>query len=209
MLIPIILGFPFVKEIIVVDDSTQPFDLSVFSKSDRLRIFKNPRRLGLAPSILKGVLEAQGNYLLIRDSDWNHPVEDLPRLWEATRHGADLSIASRYFQGRPKVQRTNDLLSMFLNSLLRLRSGQISDWTHGYFLVRRSLLVDMPALWLFRGRGEYCVRLFRWLLQKNIQITELETKTQSRGAGKSTTSALRHGPPYLWAALSPSSFWKS
>lgn len=203
-----LLGFPEVGQLIVVDDASaddtvERWRASAVARDPRVVFRRNERRLGLACSILQCLRLATGEFVLVRDSDFNHDVEDLPRLLALARSGHDLVIASRYKNGIPRIKRFNDILSFCLSKFLSLRGRHVTDWTYGYFLARRSLLLAAPAGWIFRGRGEYSVRLYRWLLgqEGGLKVAELPTVVRERGGGVSSTRPLRHGLAYLGTFL--------
>lgn len=198
-----ILGYAGVSELIVVDDASSDDTFSLWqsasvSRDARVRFLRNPQRLGLACSILQALRLATKDLVLVRDSDWNHDVETFPALLAAVEAGANVAIASRYERG-VRVGRWNDVLSIFLSRVLSFGGRGITDWTYGYFLIRRELLAESPVGWIFRGRGEYSVRLYRWLLKNfaGLKVASVPTEVQARGAGQSSTRPFRHGMAYL------------
>jgi len=205
-----ILRLPRVSELIVVDDASSDGTLdlwkkSAVSKNSRAKVIVNQKRLGLACSVLQAARVATGDFLLVRDSDWNHDLATMPLLFAAADEGIDLAVASRFESGARKIGRWNDVLSIVLNRFFRMFCPFIRDWTYGYFLIRRELLAGAPNGWIFRGRGEYSVRLYRWLARTQPGIVPLMVPTlvQPRGAGKSSTKALRHGLAYLTGFFDP------
>ncbi len=199
-----LLAFPDLGQLIVVDDASTDNTLELWRASGlasdpRVTFRQNSRRLGLACSILQGLRLAEGDYVLVRDSDFNHDVNDLPRMLEQARQGHDFVLASRYKNGLPRIGRFNDLLSFLLSRFLSLRGRRISDWTYGYFLARREVFSDAPLGWIFRGRGEYSVRLYHWLLRSRpgLKVAEISTVVRERGGGSSSTRPFRHGMAYL------------
>lgn len=203
-----LLAFPEVGQLIVVDDAsddgtTERWLASAVARDPRVVFRRNERRLGLACSILQCLRLATGEFVLVRDSDFNHDLEDLPKLLALARAGNQLVLASRYKNGFPRITRYNDILSFCLSKFLSLRGPQVSDWTYGYFLALRSLLLEAPAGWIFRGRGEYSVRLYRWFLGQpgGLKVAEIPTVVRARGGGVSSTRPLRHGLAYLGTFL--------
>jgi glycosyltransferase involved in cell wall biosynthesis len=203
-IIPTLLKLPLHQLIVIDDGSTDDTETlmskAAFSSDPRLLYIKNEKRLGLACSVLQGIRRASGTHVLIRDSDLNHDLDDVTKLMKEAESNAGLVVASRYLQ-KTSYGRTNDLFSHALSRFLRWRFGAISDWTYGYFLVRRDLVDALPAGWIFRGRGEYTLRLYQILLQQNVPIAELPTRTLPRGEGLSSTNTFRHGRAYLKAIL--------
>lgn len=203
-LVPALLDGGLAEECVVVEDpssheATELMRSLCARYGSRLVYRRNDTRLGLALSLRTGIGLATQSHCLVRDSDWNHDIALLPEFRALL--GLDFVVASRYARGMPPIGRLNDLFSHALNAFLRLRYGTISDWSQGYFLVRRELVLAVPIPEIFRGRGEYTIRLYRALLDLAPSFRELPCVVQNRGHGLSTTNVLKHGWPYLFALL--------
>lgn len=82
-----------------------------------LRVLHRTERRGLGPAYLAGfarALDEGAAYVMEMDSDFSHDPEDLERLLDAVRDGADLALGSRYVPG-----------------------GGVSDWSRGRQLISR------------------------------------------------------------------------
>lgn len=79
---------------------------------------------GFGAAVREGLAAARGAYILEMDADGSHPVESLPRLWEA-RGRADLVVASRYMAGGSADL---DLVRRFLSRLLNFVSRCWLGW---------------------------------------------------------------------------------
>lgn len=206
VLVPQLFALSGVAEVIVVDDASHDDSLVVCSElahsyPGRFRSLRNHVRLGLACSTLQGLKAAQSRYAIVRDSDLNHDLGTIPLLVEAAENGARLALGSRYLEGRKLVGRVNDLFSIALSAFLFRLFGKISDWTYGYYLLDCRLLEELPVGWIFQGRGEYTLRLYRTLLGRpGFCVKEVPTLVEPRGNGLSTTRVFRHGLAYLLAA---------
>ena len=72
------------------------------AERDELRVLHRPGKGGLGPAYLAGFAEALAGgagYVLEMDADFSHDPEDLGRLLDAARDGADLVLVSRYVPG--------------------------------------------------------------------------------------------------------------
>lgn len=103
-LIPII--FNTVKEnleIIVVDDNSPDNTSQIVIDwqtiySDSIHLIKREKKLGLGSAYITGfkkALEIGADLIMEMDADFSHDPEDIPRLINACKEGADLSIGSR------------------------------------------------------------------------------------------------------------------
>jgi SAM-dependent methyltransferase len=208
-LLPVLLEDPAHGEVIVIDDASGDAtdeDWSRFTAHPKLRRIRNSHRLGLACSVHQGIRAARGDFVLVRDSDHNHQLSAGPRLVALAAAGADLAVASRYRADTWRhFRRKNDLFSFLLNRALGFRDPRITEWTQGYFLLRKSLLEGLPCDWIFRGRGEYCVRLFLALLGRypGLRVEETRMVVEARRHGRSTTRTFRHGLAYAALLLEP------
>ena len=55
---------------------------------------------GLSSAILNGVRQAQGDLILVMDSDFSHPPQVIPKMIEALKkYQCDIVVASRYISG--------------------------------------------------------------------------------------------------------------
>ena len=202
-LVPRILAIEGVREVIIVDDaSTDPTQTEWTARAKmsggRVRYLRNANRLGLACSTLQGLRAARAPFAIVRDSDLNHDPRAIAGLLRLVAEGAQFGVASRYCHGRLPVGRLNDLFSILLSRFLKLRFGRISDWTYGYYILDRSLLNQVSLGWVFRGRGEYTLRLYETLLRdRNLVMGEVPTRVKGRGDGKSTTRLWKHGLAYV------------
>jgi len=54
---------------------------------------------GLSPSVLDGMMRAEGEILVCMDADLSHPPEAIPQMLRKLEEGADFVIGSRYVKG--------------------------------------------------------------------------------------------------------------
>lgn len=164
----------------------------------------------LTGSLSDGIQLAQTEYVAWMDADLSQPPELLPELLEkAERTGC--AIATRFrgagrqksdFQNSPD-SRLVAMLSTGLNSFLGywLRTP-VSDFTSGYLVCRRSLLLQHP---LDGDYGEYFMDLMVKLARSGVKIEEVPYHCGTRTWGTSKTGSsysliIRRGVKYLRAA---------
>jgi dolichol-phosphate mannosyltransferase len=138
-------------ELVVVDDRSPDGTAELAEDLGRrypVRVVRRPGRLGLATAVLEGARAAAGRFVVVMDADLSHPPEDVIRLLDAVRGGADVAVGSRYVRGGgirawPLRRRLMSRVAVLL-ARLWLREG-VHDPVSGFFAVRRDLLLD-PAL---------------------------------------------------------------
>ena len=133
-------------EIIAVDDSsdtTAEVIQTAFTNEPRVRCVVRPsaERTGLATAIHKGIGEAQGESILLMDSDGNHSPSYIPLMLSAHRFH-DIVSGSRYVWGGDMMgPRLRYWGSYFLNIIIRIVLRlKTRDSLSGFVVFRKSLL---------------------------------------------------------------------
>jgi dolichol-phosphate mannosyltransferase len=96
---------------------------------------------GLSASIIDGIIESEGEYLVIMDADGSHPPELIMEFLAAIRSGYDLVVASRYIKdgGTYKFTLSRRFISL-LGCLFGSILTKIRDNTSGFFCIKKSAL---------------------------------------------------------------------
>lgn len=139
-------------ELIVVDDDSPDYTWKLAQEMvtdyPQLRVMRRQHERGLSTAVIRGWQAAQGEILGVIDGDLQHPPAVLLQLLAAIEQGADLAVASRHVTGggvsewsatRRFLSRGAQLLGLLM---LPGVLGRVSDPMSGYFLVRRSAIVD-------------------------------------------------------------------
>jgi dolichol-phosphate mannosyltransferase len=137
-------------EILVVDDNSPDGTIEKVRETSR----QNPRVVpllrttekGLATAVIHGMRNARGEYVVVMDSDFQHPPETVPKLLAAAqRDDADVVVASRYAPGGsvtgfPLLRRIISWGAKTLSVVLlpSVRHHKVTDPMSGFFLVRKS-----------------------------------------------------------------------
>ncbi|MBI2079019.1 MAG: glycosyltransferase family 2 protein [Euryarchaeota archaeon] len=179
-------------EIVVVDDNSPDGTSQLVEESSRkdprVRLVLRTRERGLATAVIEGIRRATGTFVVVMDSDFQHPPTTIPKLLSAAQdQRADLVVASRYAKGgsvsgfpfsRRVISWGAKTLSVF--ALSRVRHFRITDPMSGFFLVRRDV-VDPDEL---RPRG-YKI-LIEVLVRGRIErATEVGFPFETRRGGES------------------------
>lgn len=91
-------GRATVREVLVVNDGSQDgtADLVRRQNCDYLRVLENPGNQGKGFSVRHGMLEAQGDWVLLTDADLSTPLDQVEKLLAAAQAAdAPIAIGSR------------------------------------------------------------------------------------------------------------------
>lgn len=144
-------------EIIVVDDNspdgTHAKVVEFQAKNPRVVPVLRLHEKGLATAVIEGMRRAAGTYIVVMDSDFQHPPATVPRLLEAAEKiDADVVVASRYVPGggAPGFAFSRRVISwgakmLAVIGLPPIRHFRITDPMSGFFLVRKAA-IDVEAL---------------------------------------------------------------
>lgn len=136
-------------EIIVVDDDSPDGTAEAARRADPdARIIVRRGERGLATAVVRAFDEACGDWVLVMDADFQHPVDAVRRIWDrAARDDVDLVIGSRYAEGgddaafgrrRRAVSRGARWLAAL--AVPAVRRHAVTDPMSGLFAVRRRAL---------------------------------------------------------------------
>ncbi len=139
-------------DILVIDDNS-PDDTAAIVKRlmeefpDRLFLEERKGKLGLGTAYIHGfkwTLERDYGYIFEMDADFSHPPKSLIDLYNACREGADMSIGSRYLDGKISVVNWpigRVMMSYYASVYVRKMLGmKVCDATAGFVCYTRKLL---------------------------------------------------------------------
>lgn len=157
------LDVPF--HILIVDDNSPDGTAEIVRSlipefTGRLHMIEREGKLGLGTAYLAGFtwgLEQGYDYLIEMDADFSHNPQDLPRLIDACRQGAHVSIGSRYSKGISVINwpigrvLMSWFASVFVRTILRM---PIYDCTAGFICYHRTVLESIDFDWVkMKGYG--------------------------------------------------------
>lgn len=180
------------SEVLVVTGEHDPPCVTIAS-SPAVRCVPQ-RRSGYGGALWTGIEEAKGAFLLTMDADLSHSPVFVERLWSG-RHGADVTIASRWVAGGKARMSTRRLwLSRTLNSVYsRGLSLGARDVSSGFRLYRTDLLRGRHL----RARDfDILQEILVRLVQEGHSIAEMPFEYAPRRHGRSRARLLRFAIAY-------------
>ncbi|MER3447918.1 MAG: hypothetical protein C4291_14300 [Candidatus Dadabacteria bacterium] len=140
-------GYDF--EVIIVDDNSPDGTAGVARGLSKIygniKVIERPVKLGLASAIRDGISNADGDVIVCKDADLQHPPELLPKMIEKAKEGYEVVIASRYIDGgkiegwsafRKFISKSAILLAHILFPKMRA----VKDVASGFFLLKRGVI---------------------------------------------------------------------
>jgi dolichol-phosphate mannosyltransferase len=161
---------------------------------DQLHILERAGKLGLGTAYIDGFKWALANgysYVFEMDADFSHNPEDLLKLYQACKNGADMAIGSRYISGINVVNwpMSRVLMSYYASAYVRLVTGmKIQDTTAGFKCYTRKVLetIDFDKI-KFKGYAfQIEMKFTTWKF--GFKIVEVPIIFTDRQQGKSKMS---------------------
>lgn len=193
---------PIPREFIFVDDCSTDNSreiLSEMQKKYQFRLIEQSSNSGKGAAILRGLKEAQGDFIMIQDADFEYTPYDVPRLLEPLLSGdADVVYGSRFKKSAYQVHRTyHYFVNRFLTFLSNLFSGlYLTDMETCYKILKADLFKSMN----FQSRRFGIeVEITAYIAKTEVRIYELpiryfpRTRLQGKKINwKDGVAALRH-----------------
>ncbi len=149
-------------DLLIVDDNSPDGTANIVIKLQkefsRLHLLSRKDKNGLGTAYIAGFkwcLNHHYEYIFEMDADFSHNPDDLVKLYDACKNGADLAIGSRYITGVNVVNwpMNRVLMSYFASSYVRMITGlTIRDTTAGFVCYKR-IILETIELDKIRFRG--------------------------------------------------------
>lgn len=193
-------------EIIVIDDNSPDGTYlavqDAFKDNEAIIPILRTSERGLARSIRTGIERAQGNQVLVMDTDFTHDPIEIPKMLHVGQV-YDIVSGSRFSQGGNMDSPRHYLASLIYNWMLRIiLRTQIQDNLGGYYTISLQNLKRLPWDWIFYGYGEYFFRLLHYAQRNGMTLVEVPAQYKLRLKGKSKSKFFRMMFSYMGAALS-------
>lgn len=198
-------------DILIIDDGS-PDGTAAIVKSlskehvGRLFLIERKGKLGLGTAYLTGfkwALENGYDYVFEMDADFSHNPDDLGRLYEACKEGADLAIGSRYCDGVSVVNWPigRILMSYFASVYVRkVLKMKVYDSTAGFKCYTRKVLeaIDLDAVRM-KGYG-FQIEMKYTAYRLGFKIAEVPIIFVNRKEGTSKMSSGIFGEAF-WGVI--------
>jgi dolichyl-phosphate beta-glucosyltransferase len=144
-------GLNLAYELIIVDDGSTDATVGVVNQAtsgnSNARILQNEANRGKGAAVRKGMLDAQGEYVLFTDADLSTPIAELDQVWTWFEQAYDVVIGSRRTSGarieghQPWLRESMGRVFTRLTNLLVTKER--SDVTCGFKCFRRPVARDL------------------------------------------------------------------
>lgn len=193
-------------EMIVVDDLSSDRTVEIVSELMKsypnLKLIKRQEK-GLATAVRRGFDEAKMDYLMAIDTDLSHHPRYFKDLFKYHKQ-YDIVRASRFIpsKGGMKAPFYRILASKIINTFIKyILLINLTDFTGGFYIINKSKLNLLPKDYIFKGYGDYFIRLLFLAKRKKYSIKEVGYTYIFRTAGTTKTSFLKQSIKYFIAVL--------
>lgn len=198
-------------DILIIDDGSPDGTAAIVKRlqqefPERLHMIERPRKLGLGTAYITGFkwsIDKGYDYTFEMDADFSHNPEDLPRLYQACKDGADLAIGSRYCDGISVINWPigRIIMSYYASVYVRTILGmKVYDCTAGFKCYSNKVLrtIDLDKVEM-KGYG-FQIEMKYTTYKLGFKITEVPIIFVNRKAGTSKMSGGIFGEAF-WGVL--------
>ena len=198
-------------DILIIDDGSPDGTAAIVKRlqqefPERLHMIERPGKLGLGTAYITGFkwsIDKGYDYTFEMDADFSHNPEDLPRLYQACKDGADLSIGSRYCDGISVINWPigRIIMSYYASVYVRTILGmKVYDCTAGFKCYSNKVLrtIDLDKVEM-KGYG-FQIEMKYTTYKLGFKITEVPIIFINRKAGTSKMSGGIFGEAF-WGVL--------
>jgi dolichol-phosphate mannosyltransferase len=160
-----VFSLPESFDLLIIDDGSPDGTAQIVKQlqlefPNKLFLLERKGKLGLGTAYIKGfhwALEHSYEYIMEMDCDFSHNPDDLLRLLQACKDGADLSVGSRYVKGGSVKNWPWDRVLISYGGSLYVRMITwigVKDTTAGFVCYKRKVLetIDLNKI-RFTGYG--------------------------------------------------------
>ena len=198
-------------DILIIDDGSPDGTAAIVKRlqqefPERLHMIERPGKLGLGTAYITGFkrsIDKGYDYTFEMDADFSHNPEDLPRLYQACKDGADLAIGSRYCDGISVINCPigRIIMSYYASVYVRTILGmKVYDCTAGFKCYSNKVLrtIDLDKVEM-KGYG-FQIEMKYTTYKLGFKITEVPIIFVNRKAGTSKMSGGIFGEAF-WGVI--------
>jgi len=175
--------------------------------NDKLFIEERKGKLGLGTAYLHGFkwgLQRNYEYLIEMDADFSHNPDDLLKLYDACKQGADLAIGSRYIKGVNVVNwpMGRVLMSYYASAYVRLVTGmKTRDTTAGFKCYSRKVLeaIRFDKIRFVGYAFQIEMKYTAWKLGFNVVEVPIIFTDRTEGTSKMSSGIFKEA---FWGVMS-------
>ena len=196
-MITAVLSLPQDFDLLIIDDNSPDETASAVTAMQstyptRLHLHQRAGKLGLGTAYIAGFKWglAQGyDYMIEMDADFSHKPEDLPRLLDACKNGADVAIGSRYIKGGNVEDWPTDriLLSKWASRYVRMITWiPVHDTTAGFVCYKRNVLdtIDLDKIRFIGYAFQIELKYAAWRSGFSLKEIPIVFKDRQKGISK-------------------------
>ena len=198
-------------DILIIDDGSPDGTAAIVKRlqqefPERLHMIERPGKLGLGTAYITGFkwsIDKGYDYTFEMDADFSHNPEDLPRLYQACKDGADLAIGSGYCDGISVINWPigRIIMSYYASVYVRTVLGmKVFDCTAGFKCYSNKVLrtIDLDKVEM-KGYG-FQIEMKYTTYKLGFKITEVPIIFVNRKAGTSKMSGGIFGEAF-WGVM--------
>lgn len=206
-----VISLPGGYHLLIVDDGSPDGTADIIKRlqtefTAQLHLLERKGKLGLGTAYIAGfkwALQHQYEYIFEMDADFSHDPEDLNRLYERCKQGADVVVGSRYTRGGKVVNWPWDRIFISKGGALYTKMilwMPVNDPTAGFVCYNRKVLATIPLDEVhFVGYAFQIEMKYRaWKLGFKIAEVPITFRDRKEGVSKMSGSIIKEAMYGVW-----------
>lgn len=175
-------------EILVVDDNSPDGTGDIVEEISeqeipQVKLLTRAKKEGLGAAYKFALPQAEGDIIVHMDADFSHKPEEIPKLIESIKNGADVAIGSRYVTGGKRKDPWYRRIFPQLGKILYRPMLPIKDPTSGFKAYKKQATEelnweDLPNSFAFQAAS------LHQLHQQGFELEEIAINFSERRAGE-------------------------